>query len=78
MHIRVPSWLSGLRIWHCHWCGSVPGLGTSACHEHSQKKEREREKAKEKKDRKRGRREGRKVKEEKKKGNVHWIRQKTR
>ena len=35
---RVPLWLSGLRIWHCHCCSlgfyhgasSVSGLGTSA------------------------------------------------
>ena len=34
--LGVPSWLSGLRIWLCHCCGSsyscgvcsVPGLGT--------------------------------------------------
>ena len=30
---------SGLRIWPYHSCGtgSIPGLGTSACHRHSQK-----------------------------------------
>ena len=36
--VGVPWWLSGLRIWHCHCCGSgyccgsgsVPGLGISA------------------------------------------------
>ena len=44
--IGVPLWLSGLRIPHCHCCcsgyscvtGSVPGLGTSTCWRHSQKK----------------------------------------
>ena len=42
---RVPWWLSRLRIWHCHCCdsghccgvGSIPYLGTSACHGHGQK-----------------------------------------
>ena len=42
----VPWWTSGLRIWHCHCCsldhcyglGSIPSLGTFACHGRSQKK----------------------------------------
>ena len=42
---RVPEWHSGLRTRRCHCsssglcCGasSIPGLGTSACHRHSQK-----------------------------------------
>ena len=47
----VLLWHSGLRVWHyyCsssgHCCdvGLIPGLGTSTCHGHSQKKkERER------------------------------------
>ena len=37
--VRVPMWLSGLRIWCCHCSGSghcfgagpIPDLGTSAC-----------------------------------------------
>ena len=45
---RVPLWLSGLRIWHCHYSGSdhccgvglIPGLGTFACHGHGQKKKK--------------------------------------
>ena len=43
---RVLLWHSGLRIWHCHWCGSgrcwgiglIPGLGTSTICGHGQKK----------------------------------------
>ena len=33
-------WLSRLRIWHCHCCGSgpIPGPGTFACCRHGQKK----------------------------------------
>ena len=39
---------SGLRIWHCHCCGSgycrsaglIPGLGTSACHGHAKKSDK--------------------------------------
>ena len=42
----VPSWHNGLRIQHCHCCGSgyscsmgsIPGLGTSTCHRCNQKK----------------------------------------
>ena len=38
--IGVPWWLSRLRIWHCHCCGSgcccgvglIPDLGTFSCH----------------------------------------------
>ena len=45
---RVPWWLSGLKIWCCHYCGcgyccgmgSIPGLGTSACHRFSKKKKK--------------------------------------
>ena len=41
----VPSWFRRLRT-HCHCCGSgyscgvglIPGLETSACHEHGKKK----------------------------------------
>ena len=41
-------WCSWLRIWHCHYsclghcCDlcSIPDLGTSTCHEHSQKQKR--------------------------------------
>ena len=35
---RVPWWFSGLRIWHCHCCGTdlIPDLETSACCRHSQ------------------------------------------
>ena len=41
----VPSWHSGLRIWHFHCCGSgcccgmgwVPGSGASAHYGHGQK-----------------------------------------
>ena len=44
----VPWWLSGLRIQHCHCCdlghccgkSSVPGLGTSVCCGHGQKKKK--------------------------------------
>ena len=44
----VPLWLSGLRIWCCHCCGSgycsgtgsVPGLRTSACRRCSQEKKK--------------------------------------
>lgn len=47
---RVPCWCSGLRIqrYYCcdlgHCCspGSVPSLGTSACCQHGQKKEKKR------------------------------------
>ena len=33
---------SELRIWCCNCCGlsSIPGLGTSECHGHSQKRKR--------------------------------------
>ena len=42
----VLLWLSGLRIWHCHCCGSdyscgmglIPGPGTSPCHRRLSKK----------------------------------------
>ena len=39
--LGVPWWLSGLKIQHCHCCGtgrycggvgSIPGLGTPVCH----------------------------------------------
>ena len=38
----VPWWLSGLRIWHCHCCGSgsIPGQGTSSCLRCGKKKEK--------------------------------------
>ena len=44
--VGVPWWYSGLRVWHCHCCGSghccgassVFGLGTSACCWHGQEK----------------------------------------
>ena len=38
--IGVLLWHSGLRIQHCHCCGtgSVPGLGISTCHRHVRKK----------------------------------------
>ena len=44
----VPWWLSGLRTWLCHYCdsgycccvGLIPGMGTSTCHWHSQKKKK--------------------------------------
>ena len=41
----VPWWLSVLRIWHCHCSGlgSVPGLGTSTCHRHNQKRKEKKE-----------------------------------
>ncbi|WP_251884210.1 hypothetical protein, partial [Klebsiella pneumoniae] len=43
----TPWWLSGVRIQPCHCCGSgychgtgsVPALGTSLCHRHSQNKQ---------------------------------------
>ena len=46
-HIRntnVPWWLSGLRIWRCHCCGSgsIPGSGTAMCHGTAKKKRKER------------------------------------
>ena len=39
MSLRVPWWLSGLRIHHCCCCVAslIPGLGTSVYCEHSQK-----------------------------------------
>ena len=57
--LRVPWWLSELRAWCCHCCssgqycglGSIPGLGTTACHRCSQKKK---EKRKEKKKKRNG------------------------
>ena len=44
----VPSWLSGLRIWHYHCCSSgyrcgvclIPGPGTSACCRWGQEKKK--------------------------------------
>ena len=47
---RIPWWLRGLRIWHCHCyglghccgVGSIPGLGTSACHGCGQNKNKKR------------------------------------
>ena len=44
----VPWWLSVLRVWHCHCCGSghccgeswIPGPGTSSCHRCGQKKKK--------------------------------------
>ena len=47
----VPWGLSGLRIWHCHCsrAGSVPGLGTSACHRCGKKKKTKKKKKKKKK-----------------------------
>ena len=40
--IRVFWWCSGLRIQHCHCCGlgSIPGLGSTTCHRHSQEEQR--------------------------------------
>ena len=46
MTFGVPWWYSRLRIQHWHYCGSgycngvgsIPGLGTSTCHGHGQKK----------------------------------------
>ena len=46
----VPWWLSGLRIWCCHCCGSscccgtglIPGLETYTCHRHSYKRKKKR------------------------------------
>ena len=43
-HVGVPWWLSGLRIWCCHYSGSghcygaglMPGSGTSPCYRHGQ------------------------------------------
>ena len=34
LQIGVPQWLSGLRTWYCHCCGtgSISSPGTSACH----------------------------------------------
>ena len=48
MMLGVPWRLFGLRIWHCHCCGSgycrgagwICGPGTSTCHSHSQKKKK--------------------------------------
>ena len=39
-YIYAPWWLSGLRMWWCHCCGSglIPGPGISACHRHSPNK----------------------------------------
>ena len=45
-HAGFPQWLSGLRILHCHCCGSghcygvglIPGPGTSTCCGHGQNK----------------------------------------
>lgn len=44
--LGVPLWHSRLRIWHSHCrgsghhcgAGSIPGPGTSTCHEHGQKR----------------------------------------
>ena len=37
LHVGIPWWLSGLRIWHCrcHGKGSIPGPGTSVCPEYN-------------------------------------------
>ena len=50
--LGVPLWCSGLRIQHCHFSGlcgfcgmgSIPGPGTSKCHEHGQKKKKKKKK----------------------------------
>ena len=41
-HTLLACWL---KIWHCHGCGSgsIPDLGTSACHRSSQKKKKKAE-----------------------------------
>ena len=46
--LRIPLWLSGLRVWHCQCISlcrccdtsSIPALGTSTCHGCGQKKRR--------------------------------------
>ena len=42
----VLLWCSRLRIWHCHWAssGSIPGLGTSTQHGHSQEEKKNKQK----------------------------------
>ena len=48
-------WCSGLKIWHCHCIGPghccgvdlVPSLGTSTCHEYSQKGKKKQKKRRE-------------------------------
>ena len=59
----APWWFIGLRIQHCHYCGSgcccgaasIPSLGPSAClgrgHQKKKKKKKEKEKKKGDKDR---------------------------
>ena len=52
LSLRVPWWLCGLRIQCCHCCisgycygtGSILGLGTSACHRHSQENTKSKQK----------------------------------
>ena len=46
--LGVPWWLSGLRIphYHCYGIGLIIGLGTSACHGHSQKKKKKKKRQK--------------------------------
>ena len=71
----VPWWLSGLKMQHCHCCGSgqfcgagsIPGPGTSACCRCGQKKKKKKKRERERKEKKKKRKRRKKKKRKKKK-----------